>query len=407
MSTESLEAFAKRAATWAEANLPSVEDDRVDDRELQRAIFDGGFAGLAFPEEYGGAGLTLEHQMAFYDAADHLRRQVRTTLRTAISTIGPTMLTHASHEAKVRFLPPMLRGDQEWVQLLSEPRGGSDMAGAVTRLTRDGDTYVLNGAKMWSSGAHVADWSICLCRTNWDLPKHQGLSMIALPLKQTPGLTINQIRAASGQLGDFCEEFFDNVVLPKEYLIGDENEGWMVARTLLFHERCYHGNVGYGYGGARERSSSSYYGKVLSPAELVAAAERRGVLDEMAPIIADAFIESIVGPLTEGRINSGMGVGTHQGPWGSLLKLQWSVGNHQAVRTELSVLGPEAVIWDGEDIDLDNTGTTWIFSRARRIAGGSSEMQRNTISERLLGLPRDPFSDRDIPFRELHPIQGG
>jgi alkylation response protein AidB-like acyl-CoA dehydrogenase len=175
----------------------------------------------------------------------------------------------------------------------------------------------------------------------------------------------------------------------------------MIARTLLLHERYYHGNVGYGYGGKRERSAASFYGRVHTPRELVLAAERRGLLEELTPLIADTYIESVVGPLTEYRINTGMRVGTHEGPWGSVLKLQWSVGNHQAVRAELSVLGAEAVIWDGEEVKLDNTGTTWLFSRARRIAGGSSEMQRNTISERLLGLPRDVPADLDKPFREV------
>ena len=137
-------------------------------------MFEHGFAGIAFPAEYGGAGLTLEHQKAFFDVAAALDRQVPTTNSVSIGMLGPTILDHGSQEAKLRFLPPLLRGDELWIQLLSEPRGGSDMAGSITRLTRDGDTYILNGSKMWSSGAHESDYGLCLCRSDWDVPKHRG-----------------------------------------------------------------------------------------------------------------------------------------------------------------------------------------------------------------------------------------
>lgn len=401
MEMESIEDFTTRATEWVDANLPSIDDPALPDRELQALIFDGGFAGLAFPAEYGGGGLTLEHHKVFHDVCDRLRRQVRNSCRISIATIGPTLLEHASHEFKQKFLPGLLRGDQVWVQLLSEPQGGSDMAGAVTKLSRHGNGYVLNGAKMWSTGAHAADWAICLARSNWDVPKHAGLSMIALPLKDTPGLTLHQTRKANGELGDFCEEFFDDVQLPGEYLIGEEGEGWTVARTLLLHERYFHGNVQYGYAGAREWSSSAFYGVVHTPQELVAIAERRGVIDQLGTTLADTYIDTVIGPLTERRINAGLRSGSHEGPWGSVLKLQWSVGNHDAVRAELAVMGAEGAVWDGTEVEINNIGTTWIFSRARRIAGGSSEMQRNTISERLLNLPRDPAPDQGKPFKEV------
>jgi alkylation response protein AidB-like acyl-CoA dehydrogenase len=406
--TETVATFRGRAEQWIKANLPSYDEPEVGGKELQRRTFDGGFAGIAFPEEYGGAGLTLEHHQAFYDAAHALQRQVPLKLMVSVGMLAPTLLDHGSHEAKSRFLPPLLRADDEWIQLLSEPRGGSDMAGATTRLTRDGDTYVLNGAKMWSTGAYRADYGLCLCRSDWDAPKHRGLSMVAVPLQATPGVTIEQTRTAAGRLGEFCQEFFDDVVLPSGNLIGEENQGWVVAQTLLFHERNAVGNVGYGYFGPAARSTGHAPFEMMTqtPSQLAAIAARRGTLGAVGSRLAEAYVDSVVGPLTEARIMTGMRAGTHTGQWGSLLKLQWSESAHEAVRTSLAALGPDAVIWDGEEIQLDNAGTVWLGARGVTIGGGSSEIQRNIISERLLGLPREPSDDRDRPFRDIMRTKG-
>jgi alkylation response protein AidB-like acyl-CoA dehydrogenase len=404
MPAESVDEFSARASAWIEQNLPSWNDPAVESLELQHRIFDAGFAGIAFPREYGGAGLTLEHQKAFFDLTAALERQVPTTFMVSIGMLGPTILDHGSHEAKLRFLPPLLRGDEVWIQLLSEPGGGSDMAGAVTRLTRDGDSFVLSGSKMWSSGAHHADYGLCLCRSDWDAPKHRGLSMIAVPLKNTPNITIEQTRAVNGLAGEFCQEFFDDVVLPAENVIGELSSGWAVAQGLLFHERNAVGGIGYGYLGLGGRQGGEGAGLAfgaLDPETLAAAASRRGVSGAVATMVADAYIASIVNRLTSARLMTGLRVGTHQGQWGSLSKLQGSVSSHERSRTGLAVLGADAVIWDGDEVVLDNPGTLWLSSRGGTIAGGTSEMQRNIISERLLGLPREPSSDRDVPFNEV------
>jgi len=402
-NVESVEAFRARATTWIENNLPLLSGPPADGHKLQNLIFDDGFAGIAFPREYGGAGLTLQHQKAFYDLVAELGRQVPNEYLISIGMLGPTILDHGSEAAKLRFLPPLLRGDEVWMQLLSEPRGGSDMAGSTCRLTRDGDTYVLNGAKMWSSGAYRADFGLCLCRSNWDAPKHRGLSTIAVPLKNTPGLTIRRTRAASGQDGDFCEEFFDDVTLPAENLIGEESSGWAVAQTLLFHERNAVANIGYGYlGGMRRgRGEGGLSATGFSPADLAAEANRRGISGAVTTMVADNHINSVVNRLTSLRLMTGMRVGTHKGQWGSLSKLQGAVTGHEALRTTLAVMGADAVIWDEEEVRLDNAGTTWLGSRGGTIAGGSNEMQRNIVSERLLGLPREPSVDRDLPFNEV------
>lgn len=405
-AAETVDTFGVRARDWIVANLPSAEEPPADPRELQNRIFDGGFAGIAFPSEYGGAGLTLDHHRVFFDLAAELGRQVPAgTYMVSIGMLGPTILDHGSEEAKRRFLPPLLRGDEVWMQLLSEPRGGSDMAGAMTRLTRDGDSYVLNGSKMWSTGAHHADYGLCLCRSDWDAPKHRGLSMIAVPLQGTPGVVIEQTRAANGELGEFCQEFFDDVVLPVGNLIGEESNGWAVAQTLLFHERNATADIGYGYGlgsaaGLRQRSGRGAPG-TTGPEALSRAARERGVIDAVGQSIADAYIASVVNPLTGARIMRGMKLGTHQGQWGSLGKLQGAVSGHEQALTALAALGPDGCIWDGDEVKLANVGTEWLGSRGGTLAGGSNEMQRNIVSERLLGLPREPSFDRDLPFNEV------
>ncbi|MCU1463707.1 MAG: hypothetical protein JWO37_3782 [Acidimicrobiales bacterium] len=404
MTMESVEAFRTRTRAWMASALPSVEDPPLDSHALQRLLFDNRFAGIAFPREYGGAGLTLEHQKAFFDCAADLLRQVPAGYDHLVSVgmLGPTILEHGSHEAKLRFLPALLRGDDVWIQLLSEPRGGSDMAGATTRLTRDGHVYVLNGAKMWSTGAHVADYGLCLCRSDWDVPKHRGLSTVAVPLRGTPGLTIERIRAASGEAGDFCQEFFDDVVLPTENLIGEEGTGWAVAQTLLLHERNAAGSIGYGHLGPRlSGEDPTASDGLLGPSALLAALRHRRTNGAVATKLANAYIESVVGALTSARIMAGLRVGTHRGGWGSVSKLQASVAKHECIRTSLAALGAEGVIWDGADVRLDNAGTVWLGSRGGTLAGGSNEMQRNIVSERLLGLPREPSLDRDVPFNQV------
>jgi alkylation response protein AidB-like acyl-CoA dehydrogenase len=401
---EDLDAFAARAGEWIAANLPSEDEPEVDPIELQRLVFDGGYAGIAFPTDYGGAGLTLDHQKVFFDTADALGRQIPAggLLMVSVGMLGPTILDHGSDEAKTRFLPPLLRGDEIWMQLLSEPRGGSDMAGAITRLTRDGDTYVLAGSKMWSTSAHLADYGLCLCRSDWDAPKHRGLSTVAVPLKDTPGVTIERTRAADGTAGHFCEEFFDDVALPVGNLIGEENSGWAVAQGLLFHERNAVANVGYGYVGPQGWTRTDSGGRRRAAiGELARAALDRSVDTSMRQQIAEAYVEEVVLPLTSARIMTGMRLGTHKGQWGSLMKLGGAVAGVERLRTQLAAVGAAGVIWDGEDVQLGNPGTDWLGARGGTLAGGSNEMQRNIISERILGLPREPSFDRDKPFNQI------
>ncbi|MBW8827272.1 MAG: acyl-CoA dehydrogenase family protein [Acidobacteria bacterium] len=400
---EDVESFRIRARAWIEANLPDRDHPGDDDRALQALLFDSGFAGIAFPREYGGAGLTLAHQKVFYDEvrAAHRWAPCGMPWQVSIGMMAPTILDHGSEELKRRHLPRMLRGEETWMQLLSEPRGGSDLAGATTRLTRDGDTYVLNGAKMWSSGAHTCDFGLCLARTDWDAPKHRGLSMIAVPLHDTPGLVLEVIRAVDGNPGHFCQEFFDDVVVPVENLVGEENSGWAVAQSLLFHERNATGGAGYGYGLQNARPTNRQAQR--SADGVIATAKQRGVGGDpvLRQLMAESYIEYTASRFANDRIAAGMRTGQFKGPWGSLLKLHLGALSSRHAKIGLAVGGADGVIWEGDAKVGGVAGEAWLSARGIAIAGGTNEIQRNIVSERLLGLPREPSPDRDLPFSEV------
>ena len=243
-----LAAFRTHTRRWLAAHMPrrdpdadpraamtSDEHDRFSRaRMLQRTLYEGGFGGLAFPEAYGGAGLTPAHQQVLVEEAADYEMPVRFVMPT-IGIIAPTLLDFGTESQKRAHIAPMLRGDHLWVQFMSEPTGGSDMAGATTRATRDGDVFVLSGSKIWSSGAHLRDHAMCLARTNWDVPKHRGLSMLAIEIDQ-PGIEVVRIRQVDGS-AEFCQEFFDDVPIPASAVVGAVDDGWAVATRMLFHER--------------------------------------------------------------------------------------------------------------------------------------------------------------------------
>jgi alkylation response protein AidB-like acyl-CoA dehydrogenase len=400
---ESLEAFGARAQAWIAQNLRprretpvSREEAQATGKALQAKIFDAGFAGVAIPKAYGGLGLTLEHQRVWAEAT----RDYETpgNYMVSIGMMLPTVLDHGSEAVKRRHIPRMLRGEEQWIQLLSEPSGGSDMAGALTRAERRGGCYVINGSKMWSSGAGSADYGICLARVNWDAPKHQGLGMFALPLK-AKGVTINPIIPAQGGEAHFFIEYLDEVEVPEEYVLGAEGEGWTVAQRLLFHERNATAGVGYGLGlggGTGGTSESSWR------LDLSALARRHGRTEDptIAAQLAEVYIEAVVGEQLATRINAGMRTGKLQGQWGSLLKLGMGIDCPANAELALAVAGADGVVWSG-----DNEGgevvKQWLRVRGVSIAGGSNEIQRNIVSERLMGLPREPGDDKNTPFNEL------
>jgi alkylation response protein AidB-like acyl-CoA dehydrogenase len=306
----------------------------------------------------------------------------------------------------------MLRGDELWVQFLSEPTGGSDMAGTLTRAARDGDTYVINGSKVWTSAADYSDVGFMLARTNWDVPKHRGLSTFVVPIR-TEGLTVLPLRLVTGHTG-FCQEFFDDVTIPASNLIGKENDGWTVASRLLVHER---NSVGGGSEWHNATLGVTFHGGRGSGAagssRLTNLARRRGMSsDSLArQLIAEAHVLDTVNRQLGSRVAQATRTGSLPPPAGSLLKLFGSTSGVRASDITMEMAGASAVVWSSRSADedrfvplmggADSQGVAYLFRQAGSILSGTSEIQRNIISERVLGLPREPAPDRDLPFNEV------
>ncbi len=261
---------------------------------------------------------------------------------------APTMVEYGTDAQKRKYLPRMIRGEDVWIQLLSEPTGGSDLASAITRATQDGDEWVISGSKIWTSGADHSDMGMCVARTNWDVPKHRGLSVFIVPM-DAPGLTIQPLRLVSGQTG-FCQEFFDDVRVPADALLGDLNDGWAIATRLLVHERnVLNGGSEYYLppaGGFAAMSSGS-----SRRDDLVELAETTGQADDphVRQLVAEAYVNAKVGGQAGPRVVTAMRQGLVPPAASSILKLINS--NHAIRRSDISMelVGSSAVAWKPND----------------------------------------------------------
>jgi len=348
-------------------------------RTFQAALSGAGLAGLAYPSEYGGAGLSPRHEELFTrTAADwHLPTA---PLSISHGMCLPMLNQYGTDDQKDRYLAPNIRGDVVWCQMFSEPGAGSDVASLATRAIRDGDEWVLNGQKVWTSGAQYCEYGLVVARTDPDLPKHQGLSMFIVDLHST-GVEIRPLVQMSGARG-FNEVFFTDVRLPAADLLGEVNQGWNLVVSMLMFER-----VSIGAGGGSLNA-------VRSP-ELVALARDRGldVDPNVRQALADLHIhESIRGFMAQ-RIRVAVAAGRVPGPEGSLAKLTGSLLARRVRDVAVAVLGPEVQAWEDGTAGsepAERWSTFCISAAAISIAGGTDEVQRNIIGERVLGLPKEP-----------------
>jgi alkylation response protein AidB-like acyl-CoA dehydrogenase len=305
------------------------------------------------------------------------------------------ILAHASEAFKRRHMPQVLAGKELWVQFFSEPGAGSDLAGVTTRAVRDGDQWVLNGSKIWSSGAVHADYGMCLARTNWDVPKHRGLTWFAVDTKK-PGVTVLPLRQINGS-SEFCQEFFDDVILSDEDVIGEINDGWTAAQTMLMFERGG-GRGAPGTTPGRQRTVR----RGLAP-DLVELAQRRGVEKDgrIRQAIALVHVNDFMQGQLGARIEAKMIRGRADAAMAAYLKL--ANGTFGPIRACLGmeIAGPGAIAWKPGDVTAQRTSNIYLNGRTGSIAGGTNEMQRNAIGERILGLPREPQFDGDKPFTEV------
>ncbi len=305
---------------------------------------------------------------------------------------GAVMLTHASDDFKRRHLPRMLKGEELWVQFFSEPAAGSDLAGIRTRATRDGDTWILNGAKVWTSFAHLADWGLCLTRTNWSVPKHRGLTWFGVPTN-AEGVTLRTIRLVNGG-ADFCEEFFDDVAIPDADRVGEVDQGWTVAQTMLVHER----------GGSADVPTAPPEPGALAP-DLVALAREVGRVDD--PLARQLIARAHSLPFLRQALHRHIGsmLERHGASAGFAAYGASAHGTFDAERANLGIdlARGQLVAWEPSAGHGPSASTALAFlnGKINSVAGGTDQMQRNAISEQVLGLPREPSFDRNKPFDEV------
>jgi alkylation response protein AidB-like acyl-CoA dehydrogenase len=402
----SVDEFRLEARAWIEANLERAAptgrkgartetmtpEEIAAARVLQRKLFDAGYGGISFPKEYGGRGLTGAHERVFREEAiGFVTPDFGGAGSVTMGPIARSLVAHGSPQIRERHIPRILSGDEIWCQFYSEPSAGSDLAGIRTTATRDGDRWVLNGAKIWSTGAYYADWAMCLARTDSDVPKHRGLTWFAVPT-DAKGLTIRQIPQIDGAAG-FCEEFLDDVVVTDEDIIGEVNQGWSVAQTMLVYER----GAGDGMGGSMTEPRS------LAP-DLVALARKADRTDD--PLVRQAvarahindYAQYHLGQRIAARLRRSASPEPAIAAYGKL-----AMGTLAPIRARLGVEigGAEALLWPSDDEAAMQYAINYLNGRMTSIAAGTNEMQRNGIGERVLGLPREPSFDSNRPFSEV------
>jgi alkylation response protein AidB-like acyl-CoA dehydrogenase len=386
------EAFREELRGWLDEHPPpdlagiefaaTPEDaDRV--RVWHRTLHAGGWVGIHWPVEYGGRGASVL-QVAIYN--QELARVDAPPLlgRAGISLVGPTLMTHGTEEQRRRFLPRMLAGDDVWCQLFSEPDAGSDLASLATRAEKRGGVYVVTGQKVWSTYATFANWGIALVRTDPDAASHKGISMLAIPM-DAPGVEVRPLRQITGEC-EFNEVFLDGVEVPVDHLIGDEHDGWRVANTTLSNER----------GASFIWREQVLHERAIN--RLVATCRERGLTGDarVRQELARSWIDVQIFGFHNARTLERLARGDEVGAESSLVKLFYAGLSQRMHAHATSILGPDALLMPGADGAVDDLlddgrwahGLLW--SRAMSIMGGTSEIQRNIVGERLLGLPREP-----------------
>ncbi len=406
---EDLESFRLRARAFIRTNLRlvTVEEMRLDygvtdeetelaaiahDRQIQRSLFDAGLAGICFPRAYGGQGLTPDYQKVFNEEIvghEYPRRLQVPTLVPCAAVI----LEFGTEEQKLRHLPAILRGDELWMQFLSEPSGGSDVAGALTTAVRDGEQWVLNGSKVWTTGAWWSDWGLCLARTNWDVPKHRGLTVFMLPIHQ-PNVEVHRIEMLNGSR-EFCQEFLTDVVVPDSDRVGEVDDGWTVGTRWMFHERMLFNSpyatdpVGMRHG---SMDANSVY-QVSRDAGLMgdSATQERVGEARMLEVVSDALGKRINDSITSGKLSDQAA---------AIVRLFKGTAQVRINTLVFEVAGSAGAAWSGEG-PRARAALNFIMRQGGSIGGGTLEMARNVISERVLGMPRERTVDKDVPFREV------
>jgi alkylation response protein AidB-like acyl-CoA dehydrogenase len=360
-------AFRAEVRDWIEQNAPRQDSHDLAARKAwSKALGDAGYAGLTWPKEYGGGGAPYSHQAIFFEEAARAGAPSHLGV-IGLGMAGPTIMAHGTEEQKARHLSKILTAEEVWCQGFSEPGAGSDLAGVRTRADRRDGHYVVNGQKVWSSYAHIADWCILVTRSDPASEKHAGLTYLLVDM-HAPGVEVRPLTQITGD-AEFNEIFFTDVEVPVENKLDEEGNGWRVAMTTLLHER---GTLGFALTGALEAAVT----------KLLELARSRDLDPLLRDRVAREWIELQALKLTNYRALTTLIETGIPGPEGSGAKLWWSEQNQRLSKLGLEILGPEGQVEDGYWTYLQ------LRSRGNTIEAGTSEILRNIIAERVLGLPR-------------------
>ena len=389
LSAEESEAFAARCRAFlTEHAKPGQRRDIPAAKQFQGKLAEAGLAGLTYGAQYGGAGLSTEHERIWRSAAAQFPPM---TSEFVIShgMCLPMLNEFGTEDQKRRFMPDSIAGRTMWCQMFSEPGAGSDVASLQTKAERDGDEWILNGQKVWTTLAHESDYGIIIARTDPEQPKHAGISMFILDMR-SPGVEIRPIHQIDGGR-HFNEVFFTDVRIPVDNLVGEYNNGWRQATAMLMYERVAIGSAGSG------SISQPMYDVLLAAARSAGRVDDPVVRDQLMEIYAMETTKSLVAMRTRAEMKAGKA----PGPGGSLGKLYGSVIAWRFREIAMEIAGPGSQAWEPGQHRGADLQTQVVGSFSSSIAGGTDEIQRNIIGDRVLGLPRDISVDTGVPFKDL------
>lgn len=403
-------AFRKEAYDWLSANAElkpadhvnppifskEAEESHGDDPKVAQAWqakkAKANWACITWPKEYGGRGGT-PMQNAIWGQEEAKFQVPPNIFGIALMMAGPTLMVHGTPEQKERYIPKMITGEEIWCQLFSEPGAGSDLAAVRTRAEKDGDEWVINGQKVWTSGAHYADYGILIARTDPNVAKHKGLTFFIMDMKQ-PGIEIRPIKQIGGS-ANFNEVFFDNVRIPDENRVDAVGNGWMVTLTVLMNERM---GIGAGAIGSAVKPNDLLHAAQNSYVNGVPALQDTSVRQQLADYIARLKALEFSGYRTMTTLSQGK----IPGPEGSLGKLWMGKLIQETSAYAMELQGAMSGIYDVENsYKKGYWQSSYMAIAAMRIGGGADEIQRNIIGERLLGLPQEPRLDKDLAYSEI------
>jgi alkylation response protein AidB-like acyl-CoA dehydrogenase len=394
VNMSNLDAFREETRTWLEANCPEEMRNRVFHWEDAHEVYDTdagrtwlkvmaerGWTAPTWPKEYGGGGLAAEEAGVLAQEMGRIKA-IPALTGMGLSMIGPTLLELGTEEQKQRHIPKIISGEVSWCQGYSEPGAGSDLASLKTKAILDGDHFVINGQKVWTSGAQHADWMFALVRTDFEASKHDGISFVLLDMHQ-PGVTIKPISLISGS-SPFCETFFDDAIAKREDLVGELNKGWTVGKRLLQFERS---GIGGMTGGKKKKAKRNDYAELAkqysgeTDGKIADSGAREKVLNHS--MLERSFQLTAQRVMEENRSGKTLGAPT------SIFKLVGANLSRDGSELKSELMGTQGIGWEGEEFSEFELETTknWLSNRAVTIYGGTNEVQMNIIAKRVLGLP--------------------